>query len=156
MNQIEIGKFIAECRKSKNMTQNQLAEILNTTNKSVSKWENGVCLPDASLYESLCAVLDITINELFAGKRIREEDYQRIADANLMQMLKYKLYQLSDRSVAFVEFDHALRRMAEVTTILMQFKTKEEAVDYLVKETDLPIEECSAAYDHYMHLFKTE
>ena len=56
MNQIEIGKFIAECRKSKNMTQTQLAEVLNVTNKSVSKWENGSCLPDASLYEPLCDV----------------------------------------------------------------------------------------------------
>ena len=92
MNQIEIGKFIAECRKSKNMTQNQLAEMLNITNKSISKWENGSCLPDPSLYEPLCDILGITINELFAGQRIEKEDYQRMADANLMRMLKYKLY----------------------------------------------------------------
>ena len=156
MNQIEIGKFIAECRKTKNMTQTQLAEMLNTTNKSVSKWENGSCLPDASLYGPLCDILGITINELFAGQRIKNEDYQRIADANLMQMLKYKLYQLSDKSVAFGEFDNALTRMAEVTTILQQFTTKEEAVDYLVKETNLPIEECSAAYDFYINLFRIE
>lgn len=135
MNQIEIGKFIAECRKSKNMTQNQLAEMLNTTNKSVSKWENGSCLPDSSLYEPLCDILGITINELFAGQKIKNEDYQRIADANLMQMLN---------------------RMAEVTTILKQFGTKEEAVDYLVKETNFSIEECSTAYDYYINLFKID
>lgn len=156
MNQVEIGKFIAECRKNKNMTQNQLAEMLNITNKSISKWENGSCLPDPSLYEPLCDILGITINELFAGQRIEKEDYQRMADANLMRMLKYKLYQLSDKSVAFVEFDNALNRMAEVTTILKQFETKEEAVDYLVKGTNLPIEECSTAYDYYINLFKTE
>lgn len=156
MNQIEIGKFIAECRKSKHMTQTQLAEMLNTTNKSVSKWENGSCLPDSSLYEPLCDILGITINELFAGQKIKNEDYQRIADANLMQMLKYKLYQLSDKSVTFVEFDNALNRMAEVTTILKQFRTKEEAVDYLVKETNLSIEECSTAYDYYINLFKID
>jgi len=156
MNQIGIGKFIAECRKSKNMTQNQLAEMLNTTNKSVSKWENGNCLPDTSLYEPLCDILGITINELFAGQKIKNEDYQRIADANLMQMLKYKLYQLSDKSVAFVEFDNALNRIAEVTTILKQFGTKEEAIDYLVKETNLSIEECSTAYDYYINLFKID
>ena len=156
MNQIEIGKFIAECRKSKNMTQNQLAEKLNTTNKSVSKWENGNCLPDASLYEPLCGILGITINELFAGHRIENEDYQRIADANLMKMLKYNLYQLSDKSVAFVEFDNALNKMAEVTTLLKQFGNKEKAVDYLVKETNLSIEECSTAYDYYMNLFKID
>lgn len=156
MNQVEIGKFIAECRKNKNMTQNQLAEMLNITNKSISKWENGSCLPDPSLYESLCDILGITINELFAGQRIEKEDYQRMADANLMRMLKYKLYQLSDKSVTFLDFDNALNRMAEVTTILKQFETKEEAVDYLVKGTNLPIEECSTAYDYYINLFKID
>ena len=156
MNQAEIGKFIAECRKRKKMTQNQLAEVLNITNKSVSKWENGSCLPDASLYEPLCGILEITINELFAGQRIKNEDYRKKADANLMQMLKYKLYQLSDKSIAFAEFDNALNRMAEVTTILQQFGAKEEAVEYLVKETDLSTAECSAAYDYYINLFKTE
>ena len=156
MNQVEIGKFIAECRKSKNMTQNQLAEMLNISNKSISKWENGSCLPDPSLYEPLCDILGITINELFAGQRIEKEDYQRMADANLMRMLKYKLYQLSDKSVTFLDFDNALNRMAEVTTILKQFETKEEAVDYLVKGTNLPIEECSTAYDYYINLFKID
>lgn len=156
MNQIEIGRFIAECRKSKNMTQTQLAEILNTTNKSVSKWENGICLPDASLYEPLCDILGITINELFASRKIKSEDYQRTADANLMKMLKYRVYQLSDKSVAFAEFDNALNRMAEVTTILKQFESKKEAVDYLVKATNLSVEECSTAYDFYMSLFKTD
>jgi len=156
MDQVKIGKFIAECRKSKGLTQTQLAEILNTTNKSVSKWENGICLPDASLFEPLCDILDISINELFAGQKIQNEDYKRIADANLLQMLKYKLYQLSDKSVAFAEFDNALNRMAEVTTILKQFGTKGEAVDFLVKETGLSKEECSTAYDFYINLFKTD
>ena len=66
MNQIKIGKFIAQCRKEKGITQEQLANMLNTTNKSVSKWENGNCLPDSSLYEPLCKILNISINELFA------------------------------------------------------------------------------------------
>lgn len=156
MNQIEIGKFIAECRKSKKLTQSQLAEMLNTTNKSVSKWENGSCLPDASLYEPLCAILEITINELFAGQRIRQEDYQKMADTNLLQMLKYKLYQSSDKSITFSEFDHALNKIAEVTTLLKQFETKAEAIDYLAKKTQLPAEECATAYDFYMNLFKTD
>ena len=156
MDQIQTGKFIAECRKRKNMTQSQLAELLNTTNKSVSKWENGICLPDASLYEPLCDILCITINELFAGQKINNEDYQRIADANLMQMLKYKLYQLSDKSIAFADFDNALNKIAEVTTTLKQLGSKEAAVDYLTKETGLQIEECSTAYDFYMNMFKTD
>ena len=59
MDQIKIGKFIAECRKEKGLTQVQLAEQLGTTDKSVSKWENGVCLPDSSQYEPLCNILNI-------------------------------------------------------------------------------------------------
>ena len=156
MDQIKMGKFIAECRKNKGLTQAQLAEMLNTTNKSVSKWENGICLPIPSLYEPLCNILDITINELFAGQKINDEDYQKIADTNLMQMLKYKLYNLSDKSVTFIEFSNALNKMAEVTTILKQFGTKEKAVDYLVKETNFSIEECSTAYDFYINLFKLD
>jgi len=155
MNPTSIGKFIAECRKDKHLTQCQLAEMLNTTNKSVSKWENGSCLPDVSLYEPLCSVLGITLNELFSGQKLQEETIQRAADVNLMRMLKYKLYQFSDKSISFEEFDHALNKIAEVSTILMQFSSKNEAVDYLLKGTHLPLEECSAAYDYYIHLFKT-
>ena len=93
---------------------------------------------------------------MFAGQKIKCEDYQKIADENLMQMLKYRIYQSSDKSVTFEEFDHALNRMAEVTAILKQFGTKEEAVDYLVDGTNLPAEECSLAYDYYMKMFKIE
>ena len=59
MDQEKIGKFIAECRKKKGLTQVQLAEKLGTTDKSISKWENGVCLSDSSQYESLCNILNI-------------------------------------------------------------------------------------------------
>ena len=156
MNQEKIGKFISECRREKQMTQEQLAVHLGVTSKSVSKWENGRCLPDSSLYEPLCNILGITINELFAGQKIRDEDYKKIADNNLMQMLKYKLYSLSDKSITFNEFDNALNRISEVTTILKTFKTKDDAVNYLMKETNASIEECSAAYDFYVNLFKID
>lgn len=122
--------------------------------KSVSKWENGVCLPEASIYEPLCKILDITINELFAGQKIVDEDYKKIADENLMKMLKFKLYSISDKSITFKEFDNALTKIAEVTAILKAFKTKEEAVDYLMKETATSYEECSNAYDFYIKLFE--
>ena len=131
MDKVKIGKFISRCRKDKQLTQEQLAEMLNVTNKSISKWENGICLPEASIYEPLCKILGITINELFAGQKIMDEDYKKIADENLMQMLKYKLYSMSDKSITFKEFDNALTKIAEVTAILKAFKTKEEAVEYL-------------------------
>ena len=69
MDQEKIGKFIAECRKKKGLTHVQLAEKLGTTDKSISKQENGVCLPDSSQYETLCNILNITINELFVGQK---------------------------------------------------------------------------------------
>mgnify|MGYP002519782653 CR=1 FL=1 len=154
MNKVKIGKFISKCRKDKQLTQEQLAEMLNVTNKSISKWENGVCLPEASIYEPLCKILDITINELFAGQKIVDEDYKKIADENMMKMLKYKLYSMSDKSITFKEFDNALTKIAEVTAILKAFKTKGEAVDYLMKETVTSYEECSNAYDFYIKLFE--
>lgn len=154
MDKVKIGKYISECRKNKQLTQEQLAEMLNVTNKSISKWENGICLPEASIYEPLCKILGITINELFAGQKIMDQDYKKIADENLMQMLKYKLYSMSDKSITFKEFDNALTKIAEVTAILKAFKTKEEAVEYLMKETATSYEECSNAYDFYIKLFE--
>jgi len=69
MNQEKIGKFIAECRKEKNLTQEQLAEKLGVSNKSVSRWENAKTMPDISLFEPLCKELDISFNELLTGEK---------------------------------------------------------------------------------------
>ena len=156
MDQNKIGKFIAQCRKEKQLTQEQLAKILNTTNKSVSKWENGYCLPDSSLYEPLCNLLEITINELFTGQRMKEKDYKVIADQNLMKMLKYKLYQMSDKSITFNEFVNALDRIAYVHATLRSFENREEAICYLMKETSESYQECSHAYDFYIHMFEVK
>lgn len=154
MDRIKIGKLMAQCRQEKQLTQEQLAEILGVTNKSVSKWENGLCLPDASLYEALCDVLNITLDELFAGQR-REKQVGAAKDL-LLRMLKYKLYQMSDQSISFHEFDNALSRMSEVTTLLKSFPSREDAVRYLMNETGLPHDECGAAYDFYTHLFDVD
>ena len=154
MDQRAIGMFIARRRKEKHLTQLQLAEQLGVTNKSVSKWERGACLPDPSLYEPLCERLGITINELFAGRVLAREEYADIADANLLHLLKHHLYQTSDKSLSFAQFDHALMQMSKVIAMLMQFDTKEDAVDYLVSETNLPREECAAAYDYYRMMFR--
>ena len=67
MDQIKIGRFIAECRKKQNLTQMQLAEKLNITDRAVSKWETGRSLPDSSIMIELCEILGITINDLFCG-----------------------------------------------------------------------------------------
>ena len=80
MDQEKIGKFISECRREKQITQEQLAEQLGITSKSVSKWETGNCLPDASKYKTLCEILGITINELFSGERLNSETENEVKD----------------------------------------------------------------------------
>jgi len=94
MNQQKIGKFIAECRKSKKMTQAELAEKLGVTDRSVSKWENGRCMPDLSLFEPLCEELGISINELLSGERIRKEEYQEKLEQNLVSTIDYSNKQI--------------------------------------------------------------
>lgn len=73
MNQEKIGKFIAECRKEKKLTQEQLAEKLGVSNRSISRWENGKTMPDISLFEPLCEELNISINELLKGQRLNDK-----------------------------------------------------------------------------------
>ena len=75
MNQESIGRFISTCRKDKGLTQVQLAEKLNISNRAVSKWETGKSCPDVSIMLKLCDILDITVNELLSGKRICLENY---------------------------------------------------------------------------------
>lgn len=88
MNQEEIGKFIAKCRKGKNLTQAQLAEKLNITDRAVSKWENGKSMPDSSIMLELCELLGITVNELLSGEKITMENSEKKADENLIALKK--------------------------------------------------------------------
>ena len=88
MDLVKIGKYIAEKRKALGMTQKQLAEKLGMSDKSVSKWERGICLPDVSVYLELCKILGITINEFLAGEDISEEDLTEKSEDNLMQVAK--------------------------------------------------------------------
>ena len=113
-------------------------------------------MPDSSLYEPLCELFNISINELFAGQRIKDEEYKTIADQNLMNMMKYKLYQMSDSSITFDEFSHALDQIAHITTILKSFDDKEKAIHFMMEETDLSYEECSSAYDYWIQLFEVK
>ena len=88
MDQIKIGKFIAECRKKNNLTQMQLAEKLNITDRAISKWENGKGMPDSSIMLDLCNELKISVNELLSGESIKMEDYKKQAEENLLKMEK--------------------------------------------------------------------
>ncbi len=84
MNQENIGTFILECRKQKNLTQEQLANILVVSNRTISKWENGNCMPDYSILPLLCETLNITINELLSGEKLTEKNYQKKLEENLI------------------------------------------------------------------------
>ena len=88
MDLIKIGKYIAGKRKALGMTQKQLAEKLNMSDKSVSKWERGICLPDVSVYMELCEILGISINEFLAGEDIDAENVEKKSEDNIIQVTK--------------------------------------------------------------------
>lgn len=90
MDQIKIGKFIAERRKAINLTQMQLAEKLNITDRAVSKWETGRALPDFSTMPELCTFLGITVNDLLCGECVTMENYNKELENNLLEMIRQK------------------------------------------------------------------
>lgn len=90
MNQIKIGKFITERRKNVNLTQIQLAEKLNITDRAVSKWETGRAMPDSSIMLELCDVLQITVNDLLSGEVVSMDNYNKELENKLLEMVKEK------------------------------------------------------------------
>ena len=86
MDQVKIGRFVAERRKAKGLTQAKLAEMLGVTDRAVSKWETGKSMPDASLMLPLCEILGISVNELLSGERIEMENYNKVAEENLVEL----------------------------------------------------------------------
>ena len=100
MNQIKIGKFIADCRKEQNITQSQLAEKLNITDRAVSKWETGRAMPDSSLMLELCEILNITVADLLNGERVNGDRHD-ITEAQLLEAVKEK--QEADKRLLGIE-----------------------------------------------------
>ncbi len=90
MNQEKIGKFIAECRKNKCLTQMQLAEKLNITDRAISKWETGKGMPDSSIMLELCNILEITVNELLSGEVIEVKNVDKKTEELLLNMTREK------------------------------------------------------------------
>jgi len=86
MDQVKIGKFIAECRKNVNLTQMQLAEKLNITDRAVSKWETGRSMPDSSIMLELCEILKITVNELLSGEILEMDEKNQKNEELLLKM----------------------------------------------------------------------
>lgn len=90
MDQIKIGRFIKEKRKEVNLTQSELAEKLNVTDRAISKWENGNCMPYSGIIKELCNILNITINDLFSGEVVDMKKYDETLEENLLEMIKQK------------------------------------------------------------------
>lgn len=117
MDQVKIGKFIAECRKEKHITQAQLAERLGVSDRAVSKWETGRSMPDSSIMQELCGEIGINMNELFSGRRITMDSYKEIAEKNLLQMQKNE--ELNNRSLLRLEV--VIGALATVSFLNMVF-----------------------------------
>ena len=90
MDQIKIGQFIKTCRKEENLTQREVAEKLNISEKTVSKWETGNGLPEVSLMLPLCELLKISVNELLSGERLDEKRYFEKAEQNIISLMDEK------------------------------------------------------------------
>lgn len=101
MNQAKIGKFIAERRKEKNLTQMQLAEKLNITDRAVSKWECGRAMPDSSIMIELCDILGISVNDLLCGEIVKMENCDKNLEKILIEMVKQK--ENSDKRLLLIE-----------------------------------------------------
>ena len=98
MNQEKIGKFIAECRKGKNMTQQELAEKLGVSDRTIGNWENGRNMPDLSLFKPLCKELGITLNDLMSGEKVKEKEYQEKLEENIINTINYTNKKIENRN----------------------------------------------------------
>jgi len=101
MDQIKIGRFIAERRKLAGLTQSQLGEALGVSDRAVSKWERAKSLPDASIMLELCGILKITVNDLLCGEVVTMDNYNKELENNLLEMVKQK--EQSDKRLLTME-----------------------------------------------------
>ncbi len=117
MDLIKIGNFIAERRKLVNLTQMQLAEKLNITDRAISKWETGRTLPDSSIMLDLCAILKISVNDLLTGEVVTMEDYNKKLENNLVEVVKEK--QRADKMLLKLELVVGIICIAIMLTLCM-------------------------------------
>lgn len=101
MDQIKTGLFIKQLRCEKQLTQQQLGEILSVSNKSVSRWENGVCMPDIDLLLPLCRALDTTVTELLCGEKQYGDSFKTAADNTAITLLKSSCFSVKEKAAFF-------------------------------------------------------
>ena len=117
MDQIKIGKFIQKERKKQRLTQSDLAEKLNVTDRAISKWENGNCLPDVGTMPELCEILNISINDLFSGEIVDMKDNEKKLEENLLEMAKLK----EEKDKQLLALEYVIGFTASITFIILIF-----------------------------------
>ena len=101
MDQAKVGKFIAQLRKERGLTQEELGQKVGVTNKTVSRWENGNYMPDIELLIPLGEILGVSVNELLAGERLDDAAFRRQADENLVAAVRESSFDLKERTDFF-------------------------------------------------------
>ena len=117
MDQEKIGKFIQEKRKEKKLTQSDLAEKLNITDRAISKWETGNCLPDAGTMPELCKILNISINDLFSGEIVDMKNNEKKLEENLLEMAKIK----EEKDKQLLALEYVIGFTASITFFILIF-----------------------------------
>ena len=117
MDQIKIGKFIKERRNLKNITQSNLASILGITDRAISKWENGICMPDVGTIPELCKILDITVNDLFSGEIVKMKDYDKKLEENLLDLAKKEEAQNKKMMI----YEYVIGFISSITFLVLMF-----------------------------------
>ncbi len=135
MDQVKIGKFIAELRKEQNLTQKELAEKLNLSDKAVSKWECGKGLPDNSIMITLCDLIKISVNELLSGERLSTVDYNQKAEENIINII-----QESTKHQEKQKWDALIKIVGELSLVLIMFLSLLTfgGIDTLYRFFDIP------------------
>ena len=99
MDQLKIGKFIAQLRRRDGLTQQALGEKLGVTNKTVSRWENGNYMPDIEILQLLGKEFNVSINELLSGEFLNDEEFKQKAEENIMAVAKESLFSVDEKKV---------------------------------------------------------
>lgn len=167
MNQEKIGKFIQEQRKKNNLTQAELAEKLNITDRAISKWENARSMPDSSIMLDLCKELKISVNELLSGETIDKNNYNEIAEKQLLEMAKKEEIQnkklmmyeyvigysstISFLTLIFVTSFLVKNHIAQVSLFILAFALLIIGVSFALKiETETGYYECQKCNHKYV------
>ena len=172
MDQIKIGKFIASCRKEKNLTQAQLAEKLGITDRAISKWETGKSMPDTGLMSEICELLGISVNELFTGEKLNlMEDYRKNAESNLLALKEME----ETKNKELLKLEWVIGYMGIIPYLILIFTASFANVSTLVRviliglafvlfipaiyfalklEREVGYYECQHCHDRYVPTFK--